>query len=53
MQFLAERGMDSPWTGFEAQTLVEFTIERCLLTLTSPEDRLPPGHTVWLAPELR
>ncbi len=37
--------------GFEAQTLVEFDIERCLLTLTSPEDGLPSGHTVWRAPE--
>ena len=52
-QFLAERGMDSPWTGFEAQTLVEFAIERCLLTLTLPEEGLPSGHSVWHAPEAR
>jgi hypothetical protein len=52
-QFLAERGMGSPWPGFEAQTLVEFAIERCLLTLTSPEESLPSGHTVWHAPEAR
>jgi hypothetical protein len=52
-QFLAERGIDLPPTGFEAQSLVEFVIERCLLTLTSPEEGLPSGHTVWHAPEAR
>ena len=50
-QFLAERGIDSRWPGFEAQTLVEFAIERCLLTLTSQQDGLPSGHTIWHAPE--
>lgn len=49
-QFLAERGIDSPWPGFESQTLIEFAIERCLLTLTSPEGDLPGGHSVWRAP---
>jgi hypothetical protein len=49
-QFLTERGIGSPWPGFEAQTLVEFAIERCLLTLTSPEQGLPSGHTIWHAP---
>lgn len=48
-QFLTERDMESRWPGFETQTLVEFDIERCLLTLTSPEEALPAGHTVWLA----
>jgi len=52
-QFLAERGLDSPWPGFEAQVLVEFAIERCLLTLTLPEEGLRSGHTIWHAPEGR
>lgn len=52
-QFLTERGIGSRWPGFETQTLVEFAIERCLLTLTSPEDGLPAGHTVWRAAEAR
>ncbi len=52
-QFLAERGIESRWSGFEAQTLVELDIERCLLTLTSSEYGLPSGHTVWHAPESR
>jgi len=50
-QFLAERGMKARWPGFEAQTLVEFDIQRCLLTLTSSEDGIPSGRTVWHAPD--
>jgi hypothetical protein len=49
-QFLAERSLDAPWDGFEDQALVEFEIERCLLTLTEPRPDLPKGHSVWLAP---
>ena len=49
-QFLAERSLDEPWDGFEDQALVEFEIERCLLTLTQPRGGLDAGHTVWLAP---
>lgn len=48
-QFLAERNLDSPWEGFEAQTLFEFTIDRCLVTMTEAEDGLPKGHTIWHA----
>jgi hypothetical protein len=46
-QFLAERDIASRWPGFETQTLIEFDIERCLLTLTSTDGQLPSGHTVW------
>lgn len=52
-QFLAEREMESRWPGFEDQTLVEFDIERCLLTLTLARDGLPAGHTVWHAQDAR
>lgn len=48
-QFLAERKLDSPWDGFEAQTLLEFTIDRCLVTMTEAEGGLPKGHTIWHA----
>ena len=48
-QFLAERKLDAPWPGFEAQALVEFHIASCLLTLTEPRNGLPAGHTVWRA----
>jgi hypothetical protein len=46
-QFLAERQMQEPWPGFGDQVLVEFTLDRCLLTLTAPRDDFPAGHTVW------
>ena len=49
-QFLAERSLDEPWAGFEDQALIEFEIERCLLTLTEARPGLEAGHTVWLAP---
>lgn len=45
--FLAERHMESRWTGFEDQVLFEFGIERCLLTLTTASDGLPAGHSLW------
>ena len=48
-QFLAERDLVSPWEGFEAQDLVEFKLERCLLTLTQARSDLPAGHTIWQA----
>lgn len=48
-QFLAERKLDSPWEGFETQTLFEFTIDRCLVTMTEAEGGLPKGHTIWRA----
>jgi hypothetical protein len=48
-QFLAERQLSDPWPGFDQQVLVEFLIERCLLTLTEGRDGLPSGHTVWTA----
>ena len=46
-QFLAERNLEAPWPGFDDQTLIEFGIERCLLTLTEARDEYPIGHTVW------
>jgi hypothetical protein len=46
-QFLAERSLDEPWPGFDDQVLIEFGIERCLLTLTQERDGFPAGHTVW------
>ncbi len=49
-QFLSERSLDEPWGGFDDQVLVEFEVERCLLTLTTARGDLPAGHTVWLAP---
>ena len=46
-QFLRERQLDEPWPGFADQALIEFRIERCLVTLTEGRDGLPAGHTVW------
>ncbi len=46
-QFLTERSMQNPWQGFDDQALVEFMIERALVTLTAPREGLPSGHTVW------
>jgi hypothetical protein len=46
-QFLAERQLTEPWPGFDQQELIEFTFDRCLLTLTNSRDGLPDGHTVW------
>ena len=48
-QFLAERQLQEPWPGFDDETLIEFGIERCLLTLTQARDGLPAGHTIWHA----
>jgi len=49
-QLLAERSMDEPWEGFDQQVLVQFDVDRCLLTLTVERPDLPKGHTVWVAP---
>jgi Pyridoxamine 5'-phosphate oxidase len=46
-QFLAERQLADPWPGFDQQELVEFTLDRALLTLTNARDGLSDGHTVW------
>lgn len=46
-QFFAERELPEPWPGFAEQVLIEFGIDRCLLTLTQARDGLPAGHTVW------
>jgi hypothetical protein len=45
--FLAEHQLDEPWPGFQEQALVEFRIERVLLTLTESRNGIPSGHTVW------
>lgn len=50
-QFLAERNIKSRWPGFEAQVLFDFRLERCLLTLTTAEDGIVAGHTVWRSEE--
>ncbi len=46
-QALAERNLEDPWPGFDDQAMIEFGIERCLLTLTQARDGFPVGHTVW------
>ena len=51
LQMLAERSMTERWPGFELQVLFEFSVERCLLTLTHAADGFPAGHTVWRTPE--
>jgi hypothetical protein len=38
------------WPGFSTDIVFELRIERCLLTLTQPEDPFPRGSTVWRAP---
>ena len=48
-QFLREHHLEEPWPGFDDQALVEFRIERCLITLTEARDGLPAGHTIWHA----
>ena len=51
-QLLAERSLNEPWPGFEAEPLFELYVERVLVTLTLPDGGLPSGHTVWTAPTL-
>ena len=46
-RLLAERDLVTPWDGFESEELVEFRLDRCLLTLTHAQDDLPVGHTIW------
>jgi hypothetical protein len=48
-QFLAERKLQEPWPGFDDQVMIEFGIERCLLTLTEERDGFASGHTIWHA----
>ena len=48
-QMLAERSLSEPWPDFDRQTLVEFMIGSCLVTMTLTNDILPVGHTVWHA----
>ena len=50
-QFLAERSQ-LPMTeaDLEAQTLFEFSVDRCLLTRTTGHGDPAPQHTVWHAP---
>lgn len=48
-QVLSERQLDEPWPGFETQALVEFTVDRVLVTLTEPRSGLPGGHSIWRA----
>ena len=46
-QFLDEREMTEPWPDFEHQALVEFTMDRVLLTLTEAGGSFPAGHSTW------
>jgi hypothetical protein len=46
-QFLAEREMTEPWPGFDTQALVEFRVDRVLVTLTEARNGLAAGHTIW------
>ena len=48
-QVLAERDLERHWPGFEQEQLVEFRLERCLLTLTQGDADFPAGHTIWRA----
>jgi hypothetical protein len=48
-QVLVERNLDEPWPGFAQQTLVEFKLDRVLVTLTEARDGLPQGHSIWHA----
>jgi hypothetical protein len=46
-QFFAERRMVEPWAGFDDEALIEYRIERVLLTLTIERDGVSAGHTIW------
>jgi hypothetical protein len=46
-QVLTERNLSEPWADFDRQTLFEFMIATCLVTMTLDDDVLPAGHTVW------
>ena len=49
-QFVAERDwLDEAPPELDEQPVIEFLIERCLLTLTEPDGALPAGHTIWHA----
>ena len=48
-QFLAERSWDTPPPGFDEQDVLEFHIERCLLTRTTGHGDPEPQHTIWRA----
>ena len=49
-QFLAERRLDRPPPAFEAHDLFEFSVERCLWTVTSGHGDWHPRHTTWRSP---
>jgi hypothetical protein len=52
--FIGEAGRAGPAldpSHFEAQTLVEFLVESCLLTRTSGHGDPSPRHRIWKAPE--
>ena len=49
-QLLAERGLDTPWPGFDEEPMIELLVTGVLITLTQPREGLPAGHTVWKAP---
>jgi hypothetical protein len=51
-QVLTERD-GKVWPGFEEEAVFELHLERCLLTLTQPEDAFPAGPTIWKAGDAR
>jgi len=51
--FIGEAGRQGPpldASHFEAQTLVEFLIDSCLLTRTAGHGDTAPSHRIWRAP---
>ena len=45
-QLASDLGRDALWPEAPSQTIVEFLVERCLITLSAPRGGLPAGNTV-------
>jgi hypothetical protein len=45
-QLATDLGLESLWPEAPSQTIVEFLVERCLITLTAPRGGLPAGNTI-------
>ena len=45
-QLQADLGLESLWPEAPSQTIVEFLVDRCLITLTAARGGLPAGNTV-------
>jgi hypothetical protein len=48
-QFVGERSFEIPPAGLQGQDVIEFRIERCLLTRTTGHGDPDPQHTIWKA----